>query len=150
MAHKVLKGSNPGVPKQFSKTTAGSNVERVSDKITILWYNWEQWWNYCTKIHLQQIYRDNSTSKKSCILFPLLFNWEINKLDYFRLTKESENKLNFNFSEKGLGLVSPPHFVHDFSRKMFLMLINRNWQNFIVWLPLPLEILGNMCITIGC
>ena len=29
--------------------------------------------------------------------------------------------LNFNFSEKGLGLVSPPHFVNDFSRKMFLM-----------------------------
>ena len=27
--------------------------------------------------------------------------------------------LNFNFSEKGLGLVSPPHFVYDFSRKMF-------------------------------
>ena len=31
--------------------------------------------------------------------------------------------LNFNFPEKGLGLVSPPDFVHDFSRKMFLMYI---------------------------
>ena len=30
--------------------------------------------------------------------------------------------LNFNFSEKGLGLISPLHFVHDISRKMFLML----------------------------
>ena len=30
--------------------------------------------------------------------------------------------LNFNFSEKGLGLVSPPHFANDFSRKMFLIL----------------------------
>ena len=30
--------------------------------------------------------------------------------------------VNFNFSEKGLGLVSQPHFVYDFSRKMFLML----------------------------
>ena len=27
--------------------------------------------------------------------------------------------LNFNFPEKGLGLVSPPHFVDDFSRKIF-------------------------------
>ena len=27
--------------------------------------------------------------------------------------------LSFNFSEKGLGLVSPPHFVYDFSRKCF-------------------------------
>ena len=30
--------------------------------------------------------------------------------------------LNFNFSEKGVGLVSPPHFVSEFSRKMVLML----------------------------
>ena len=27
---------------------------------------------------------------------------------------------NFNISEKGLGLVSPWHFVYDFSIKMFL------------------------------
>ena len=27
--------------------------------------------------------------------------------------------LNFSFSEKGLGLVSPPHFVYGFSRKCF-------------------------------
>ena len=30
--------------------------------------------------------------------------------------------INFNFSEEGLGLVSPSHFVYEFSRKMFLML----------------------------
>ena len=30
--------------------------------------------------------------------------------------------LNFNLSEKGLGIVSLPQFVYDFSRKMFLML----------------------------
>ena len=30
--------------------------------------------------------------------------------------------LNFDFLEKGLGLVSPPHVVYDFSRKMFFML----------------------------
>ena len=34
----------------------------------------------------------------------------------------SRDMLNFNFSEKGLGLVSPPHFVRDYSRQMFLML----------------------------
>ena len=27
--------------------------------------------------------------------------------------------LNFNFSEKGLGLVSPLHFVNDFQEKCF-------------------------------
>ena len=30
--------------------------------------------------------------------------------------------LNFGFLEKGLGIVYPPHFVYDFSRKLFVML----------------------------
>ena len=58
--------------------------------------------------------------------------------------------VNFNFSEKGLELTSPPHFVYDFSRKMFLMLNAINWPNFIVWLLLRFEIFGNMCIVIVC
>ena len=56
--------------------------------------------------------------------------------------------LNFNFSEKSLGLVSSPHFVYDFSRELLLMLHSINWPSFIVWLSLLLEILGNICITI--
>ena len=51
-------------------------------------------------------------------------------------------------------IVSSPHFVYDFSRKIFFMLHFINWPNFIVSLPLILEILGNMCIAIvwfpGC
>ena len=58
--------------------------------------------------------------------------------------------LNFIFLEKGLGLVSSPHFVSDFSIKMFLMLHSINWPDFIVWFPLLLEILGNMYIAIAC
>ena len=42
-----------------------------------------------------------------------------NKL-YKTLGYWSRGMLNFNFSEKGLGIVSPSHFVHDFPRKMFL------------------------------
>ena len=38
----------------------------------------------------------------------------------------------------------------DFSRKIFLTLYFINWTNFIAWLPLLLEILGNMRITIIC
>ena len=34
--------------------------------------------------------------------------------------------LNFDFLEKGLGIVSLPHFVYDFSRKIFLMLYSIN------------------------
>ena len=55
--------------------------------------------------------------------------------------------LNFDFLEKGLGVASPPHFVYDFSRKIFITLYFINWPNFVVWLLLLLEILGNMCIV---
>ena len=40
--------------------------------------------------------------------------------------------LNISFSEKGLGLVSLPYFVYDFSWKMYLMLYSINWPNFII------------------
>ena len=62
----------------------------------------------------------------------------------------SRDMVNFDFLNKGLGIVSPAHFVYDFSTKMFLMLYSINWPNFIVWLSLLLEILGNMCIAIVC
>ena len=58
--------------------------------------------------------------------------------------------LNFHFSEMVLGLVSPSCFVHDFSRKMLLMIHSISWPNFIVWLFLLLVIMGNMCIKIVC
>ena len=58
--------------------------------------------------------------------------------------------LNFDFLDKDLGIVSPAHFVYDFSTKMFLMLYSINWPNFIAWLPFFLEILGNVCIAIVC
>ena len=61
---------------------------------------------------------------------------------------------NFDFLDKGLGIVSPAHFVYEFSTKMFLMLYSINLPNFIAWLPLLLDILGNICIAIvfkpGC
>ena len=43
-----------------------------------------------------------------------------------------------------LELVSLPHFLHDFWRKLFLLLFFINWPNFFVWLPLLPEILGNI------
>ena len=58
--------------------------------------------------------------------------------------------LNFDFIDKGLGIVSPTHFAYDFSTKMFFMLYSINRPNFIVSLPLLFEILGNMCIAIVC
>ena len=58
--------------------------------------------------------------------------------------------LNFGLLEKSLGILSSPYFVHDFSRKMFLMLYSLKWPNFTAWLPLLYEIFVNMFITIVC
>ena len=58
--------------------------------------------------------------------------------------------LNFDFSMKGLGLVSPIHFVNDFSRKIFVMLYSINSPSLIVSLPLLMEISGYICIVIIC
>ena len=58
--------------------------------------------------------------------------------------------LNFDFLEKGLGILSLPRFLYEFLRKMFLMLYSINWPIFIAWLPLLLEILVNMYIAIVC
>ena len=37
--------------------------------------------------------------------------------------------------KRGRELVSLPHFLHDFWRKIFILLYSMNWPNFIVWLP---------------
>ena len=50
---------------------------------------------------------------------------------------------------RGLELASLPHFLHSFWRKMILVTFYY-WPNFIVWLPLLCERLGNMCIAIIC
>ena len=55
--------------------------------------------------------------------------------------------LNFDFFWKGLGLVSPPHFLYDFSRKWFLMLcsINPKTAGGLNWRPPPFRFFQN-CI----
>ena len=42
--------------------------------------------------------------------------------------------LNFEFLEKGLGIVFLPQFVYGFLGKIFLMLHSNNRPNFIAWL----------------
>ena len=68
----------------------------------------------------------------------------------------------FHKIKRGLEVVSLPHFLHKFWRKIFLLLNSINSSNFIVWLPLLCEILcvtcvcymcvicGYMCVTIVC
>ena len=76
----------------------------------------------------------------------LNFKTQLHKI----LDCQSRDMLNFAFLEKGLGLVSPSHFVYESSRKIFFMLYSINWSDFTIWLPLLIEILGNMCIVIIC
>ena len=54
----------------------------------------------------------------------------------------------FEKMKRDLELVSPPHFLHGFWRKISLPLYFINWANFIAWLTLLLEMLGSTCIMI--
>ena len=67
---------------------------------------------------------------------------------YKTLDYRPRDMLNFVFLEKGMGIVSAPHFVHDFSRKMLPILYSISWPNFIFSLYLLFEILGNMYTAI--
>ena len=93
-------------------------------------------------------------SKWSAFLFQhisIALNLAYNKNKLYKtLDYWSRDMLKFDVLEKRLGIVSQPHFVRDFSRKMFLMFYCINWSNLIVLLPLLLEILSNMCIAIVC
>ena len=60
-----------------------------------------------------------------------------NKL-YKTLDYWSGGILHIDLLEKRLWIVSPPHFVYDSPRKMFLMPYSINQPNFIVWLCLLL------------
>ena len=68
----------------------------------------------------------------------------------------SRDKLNFDFLNKRLGIVSPAHFVYDFSTQLFLMLYSFSCyiQFHCLVAFILLEILGNVCIAIvfypGC
>ena len=54
--------------------------------------------------------------------------------------------LNFDFLEKALGTVSPPHFVYDFSRKCFsCYILVTNQIKFLIF-----EILANLCMAVVC
>ena len=54
------------------------------------------------------------------------------------------------YKKRGLELVSLPHFLHNFLRKIFCLLYSINRPNFIAWLPLLCQKLSNMCIAIVC
>ena len=58
--------------------------------------------------------------------------------------------LNFNFLEKSMGIVSPPHFVYDISRKMVFMLYSINWTNFNVKIAVTSWDIAQYMVAIVC
>ena len=65
------------------------------------------------------------------LLITLSLTFDRNKL-YKTLGYRIRDMLNFDLLEKNLGVCSSPHFVHDFSRKLFLMLHSINSPKMIV------------------
>ena len=65
---------------------------------------------------------------------------------HFRLL--IQRHAQFQFLQKSLRLATPSRFVYDFLMKILFLLCSINWENFVVWFPLLLEILSNMCIVI--
>ena len=60
--------------------------------------------------------------------------------------KVFQNNKNLKEQKRDLELVSLPHFLHDFYRKIIL-LYSIPWANLIAWLPLLCGILSNLCIV---
>ena len=96
-----------------------------------------------------------SLDQQSKILYSLLL-LNVQVEGYRNTLKRSCRPLAFTTyktslqNKRGLGLVSLPHFLHNFWRIVFLLLHFTNWPNFIFWLPLLLEILGNTSVVIDC
>ena len=78
----------------------------------------------------------------------------------WRPSKSTETKMQTNCFyliqsclkkiKRDLELFSLTHFLQDFWTEIFLLIYSINWPNFIAWLRLLCDILGNMCIVIVC
>ena len=93
------------------------------------------------------IWGEDKCLQLSFVIFRQPLTCRTSKTNYKALDAWSRDMGNFNYSEKGLELVSPPYFVYGFGEMLIHFI---KWPNLIVWLSLLLKILGNMCITIVC
>ena len=115
--------------KSYTKCDGETSPRPFSEKLKLryLWINRRRFCTVC--FYCMQSWGRIETKLQTTFFYP-----------HIRLFKKIK---------RGLGLVSLPHFLHNFWRKIFLLL-SINWPSFIVWLPLPREILVNMCIAIVC
>ena len=99
--------------------------------------NWAYLWTNNLKFYAVCFYEISSRRLSKCIETKLQTTC-IYLISYKAFLKK----------QRGLVLVSLTHFLYDFWRKMFLLLYSITWVNFIVRLPLFLQILGYMFIVI--
>ena len=112
------------------------------------WRNYSQ--NLFQKIKIEHFSRSMVQSFIQLLFIPCQVEsyLKVLKLNCWQLALTSYNA--FLKKQRGLELVSLPHFLHDFWRTIIILLYSINWPSFIVWLPLLREILSNMCIAIVC
>ena len=136
--------SQPG--KQIISINILSNNSRITGNQTIKF-------GQLIEYNIKNIFLEKSFKKCRGELFPDPFlktqNCAYLPINSLIISKLSCRPLAFTSYEdflktRRLELVSLPHFRHDFQRKIFLLLYSTNWPNFIVWLSLLREILGNM------
>ena len=117
-----------------------------------------KWYTKCGKETIPR-----SFSKKSKLVIKISvskvkfiqFIFIVYQVEYYRnILKLSYRPLSFTSckafkkTKRGLELISLPLFLYVFWRKIFILLYSIAWPNFIIWLVLLREILGNMCIVI--
>ena len=86
------------------------------------------------------------------VCFYRVVSWELLKYIDTKLQSNCFHLILSFFKKikRDLELCTLPHFLHNFWRKILLLLSSVDRPNFIVWLSLLCEILGNMCIGIAC
>ena len=119
--------------KFFLKIHTQSVVEKLSPDTFLKNQHWAYLWINILKFYIFCFYCFQSWGLSKVIEIKLQTTW------FYLINKKKTKK-----KQRGLELVFLPHFLHNFWRKIFLLLYSITWPNFNIWLPLLREIFDNM------
>ena len=74
-------------------------------------------------------------TRRDTVCFYCMPSWWLSKFIETKLETTFTSYKMFKKTKRGLKLVSLPHFLHGFWRKIFVLLCSITWPNLIVWLP---------------